>query len=82
MGESRKINCRVHSVADGSKLLVFEVAGASECIGEMRLAVADARYLPVISQLFANWVGGERARPVLSLVDRGVTHGINGKHHP
>jgi hypothetical protein len=79
VSEPKRINCRVHNVDDGSKHLVFEVAGTGECVGEVRVVASDAGYLPVISHLFAQWVSGaQRFGPrALSLA---VKRGINGSH--
>lgn len=59
----QKVNCRVHNVADGSKHLVFTVAGTSQCVGELRLT-GDPQYLLVMASLFSQWASMERRRPI------------------
>jgi hypothetical protein len=71
--EVKKINCRVVSVVDGSKQLIFEVAGTRECVGEVRISSVHAGYLPVMAELIEIWArrqaGGidTSARDVLRL---------------
>jgi hypothetical protein len=77
MPEPRRVNVNVHEVADGSKQLVFEIAGTGECVGEMRVAFQPG-YLPVMAQLFAQWAGG--ARIIQPGVGDSVKRAINGRH--
>jgi len=81
MAEPRRVNVRVHEVADGSKHLVFEIAGTGECVGEVRVVASDPGYLPVMAALFTRWAGGSRAPgpPELSIV-ASVRQAINGSH--
>lgn len=59
----QKVNCRVHNVADGSKHLVFTIAGTSQCVGELRLT-GDPQYLLVMATLFSEWASIERRTPI------------------
>lgn len=78
MAEPRRVNVRVHEVADGSKQLVFEIAGTGECVGEMRVAFQPG-YLPVMVQLFTQWASGARA-PQPRELDLAIRRAINGSH--
>lgn len=60
----QKVNCRGLNVADGSKQLVFTIAGTDRCVGEMRWT-GDPQYLLVIAQLFSDWASIERRTPII-----------------
>lgn len=77
---NQRINCWVHNIADGSKHLVFEVAGTGAVVGELRVAVADPRYLGMVAQLFTQWTAGSSrvsSRP--SELSAAIKRAINGR---
>jgi hypothetical protein len=82
MGEQpqRRVNCRVLSIADGSKHLVFEVAGTSEVVGEVRVVAAAPGYLPVIAQLFTRWAAGAWTQPRPDDLSASIKRAINDGH--
>jgi hypothetical protein len=54
-----RVNCRVLNLANGSKQLVFTIAGTDRCVGEM-LWTGDPQYLLTASQLVSEWAAIER----------------------
>ena len=72
-----KVNTRVVSVADGSKQLVFTAQGTGECVGEMRVA-AEHGYLPVMAQLFSQYVKWNPVTAAPSEISQALRRAING----
>jgi hypothetical protein len=76
MQTQQRVNCRVLTVAGGGKHLVFEVKGTGEVVGEVRVIVANAGYLPVIGDLFSRWARGAWSVP--SGLTTAIKRAING----
>lgn len=74
-----KVNCRVEDCPDGSKQLIFTVAGTEKVVGEMRLSVDDERYLLVVSQLFSSYANMRRGRRVIPAAVHRIING-HGSH--